>query len=100
LTEIALFLDPSEWDDRQSDQCAGAATEPTSAPRAESRSLAACPTQAAHDVVIDLEAEAISGGVPMPKIERYRFGHIVVDGEERIHDLIVLPGRVALHLTG
>jgi hypothetical protein len=35
----------------------------------------------------------------MPEIERYRFGHIVVDREERTHDLIVLPGRVALHLT-
>jgi hypothetical protein len=34
----------------------------------------------------------------MPEIERYRFGHIL-DREERTHDLIVLPGRVALHLT-
>jgi hypothetical protein len=68
-------------------------------PRALSRSLAGCSAQAAHDLGIDLEAEAIIGGVPMPKIERYRFGHIVVEGEERIHDLIVLPGRVALHLT-
>jgi hypothetical protein len=28
------------------------------------------------------------------KLEDYRFGHIVVDGEEQTRDLIVLPGRV------
>jgi hypothetical protein len=33
----------------------------------------------------------------MPRIERYRFGHVVVDGEEQTRDVIVLPERV---LTG
>jgi hypothetical protein len=30
----------------------------------------------------------------MPKLEGYRFGHLVVDGEEQTRDLIVLPDRV------
>jgi hypothetical protein len=30
----------------------------------------------------------------MPRIEGYRFGHVVVDGEEQIRDVIVLPDRV------
>jgi hypothetical protein len=30
----------------------------------------------------------------MPRIERYRFGRIVVDGEEQTRDVIVLPDRV------
>jgi hypothetical protein len=30
----------------------------------------------------------------MPKIEGYRFGHVVVDGEEQSRDVIVLPDRV------
>src|SRR4029453_15730382 len=30
----------------------------------------------------------------MPRIEGYRFGHVVVDGEEQTRDLIVLPERV------
>jgi hypothetical protein len=30
----------------------------------------------------------------MPKIERYCFGHVVVDGEEQTRDLIVLPDRM------
>ena len=30
----------------------------------------------------------------MPKLEGYRFGHLVVDGEEQTRDLIVLPCRV------
>jgi hypothetical protein len=30
----------------------------------------------------------------MPRIEEYRFGRIVVDGEEQTRDLIVLPDRV------
>jgi hypothetical protein len=30
----------------------------------------------------------------MPRIESYRFGHIVVDGEEATNDVIVLPGHV------
>jgi hypothetical protein len=30
----------------------------------------------------------------MPRIERYRFGHLVVDGEEQTRDVIVLPERV------
>jgi hypothetical protein len=30
----------------------------------------------------------------MPRIEKYSFGRIVVDGEEQTRDLIVLPGRV------
>jgi hypothetical protein len=30
----------------------------------------------------------------MAKIEGYRFGHVVVDGEEQTRDLIVLPDRV------
>jgi hypothetical protein len=32
----------------------------------------------------------------MPRIEGYRFGQLVVDGEEQTRDVIVLP---ALHLT-
>jgi hypothetical protein len=28
------------------------------------------------------------------RIEDYRFGHVVVDGEEHTKDVIVLPGRV------
>jgi len=34
------------------------------------------------------------GGEPMPRIEGYRFGHLVVDGEEQTGDVIVLPERV------
>jgi hypothetical protein len=30
----------------------------------------------------------------MLRIEGYRFGHVVVDGEEQTRDVIVLPGRV------
>ena len=30
----------------------------------------------------------------MSRIEEYRFGHLVVDGEEQTRDVIVLPGRV------
>jgi hypothetical protein len=30
----------------------------------------------------------------MPRIEGYRFGHLVVDGEEQTRDVIVLPDRV------
>jgi hypothetical protein len=30
----------------------------------------------------------------MPRIERYSFGQIVIDGEEETNDVIVLPGRV------
>jgi hypothetical protein len=30
----------------------------------------------------------------MPRIEDYRFGHLVVDGEVQTRDVIVLPGRV------
>src|SRR5438034_7265045 len=30
----------------------------------------------------------------MPRIEGYRFGHLVVDGEEQTRDVIVLPERV------
>jgi hypothetical protein len=30
----------------------------------------------------------------MARIEKYRFGHVVVDGEEQTRDLIVLPDRV------
>jgi hypothetical protein len=30
----------------------------------------------------------------MPRIEGYRFGHVVVDGEEQTGDVIVLPDRV------
>jgi hypothetical protein len=30
----------------------------------------------------------------MPRLEGYRFGRLVVDGEEQTRDLIVLPGRV------
>jgi hypothetical protein len=30
----------------------------------------------------------------MPRIEGYRFGHVVVDGEEQTRDVIVLPERV------
>jgi hypothetical protein len=34
------------------------------------------------------------GGESMPRIEDYRFGHLVVDGEEQTRDVIVLPDRV------
>jgi hypothetical protein len=30
----------------------------------------------------------------MPRIEGYRFGHVVVDGDEQTRDVIVLPDRV------
>lgn len=30
----------------------------------------------------------------MTRIEGYRFGHVVVDGQEETRDVIVLPGRV------
>jgi hypothetical protein len=30
----------------------------------------------------------------MPRIEDYRFGHVVVDGKEQTRDVIVLPTRV------
>ena len=30
----------------------------------------------------------------MPRIEGYRFGHLVVDGEDQTRDVIVLPERV------
>jgi hypothetical protein len=30
----------------------------------------------------------------MPRIEGYRFGHVLVDGAEQARDLIVLPNRV------
>jgi hypothetical protein len=30
----------------------------------------------------------------MPRIEGYRFGHVVIDGEEQTRDVIVLPDRV------
>lgn len=30
----------------------------------------------------------------MPTLEGYRFGRILVDGEEHVRDVIVLPGRV------
>jgi hypothetical protein len=30
----------------------------------------------------------------MPRIEDYRFGHVVVDGREQSRDVIVLPERV------
>ncbi len=29
-----------------------------------------------------------------PKVESYRFGHMVVDGEEHTNDLILLPDRI------
>jgi hypothetical protein len=33
----------------------------------------------------------------MARIEGYRFGRLVVDGQEESRDLIVLPGRVVRH---
>ena len=30
----------------------------------------------------------------MTRIDHYRFGHVVVDGQEETRDVIVLPGRV------
>jgi hypothetical protein len=30
----------------------------------------------------------------MPRIEEYRFGQLLVDGEKQTRDVIVLPGRV------
>jgi hypothetical protein len=37
---------------------------------------------------------AMSGGGSMPRMEGYRFGRLVVDGEEQTRDVIVLPDRV------
>ena len=37
---------------------------------------------------------ATIGGDRLPRIEGYRFGHVVVDGEEQTRDVIVLPDRV------
>ena len=34
------------------------------------------------------------GSEPTPRIEGYRFGRLVVDGEEQTRDVIVLPDRV------
>jgi hypothetical protein len=36
----------------------------------------------------------IGGGESMSRIEGYRFGRLVVDGEEQTRDVIVLPDRV------
>src|ERR671931_509450 len=36
------------------------------------------------------------GGKAMPRIERYRFGHVVVDGEEQTRDVVVLPERLVV----
>jgi hypothetical protein len=36
----------------------------------------------------------VRGGELMPRIDGYRFGHVVVDGEEQTRDVIVLPDRV------
>jgi hypothetical protein len=33
----------------------------------------------------------------MPRLEDYRFGRLVVDGEEQTRDVIVLPERVLTH---
>jgi hypothetical protein len=30
----------------------------------------------------------------MPRMEGYRFGHLIVDGEEQTRDVIILPDRV------
>jgi hypothetical protein len=35
----------------------------------------------------------------MPRIENYRFGHLVVDGKEQTRDVIVLPDRVLSNWT-
>jgi hypothetical protein len=32
----------------------------------------------------------------MPRIEGYRFGHVVIDGDEQKRDVIVLPDRVLM----
>jgi hypothetical protein len=37
---------------------------------------------------------ATIGGDRLPRIEGYRFGLVVVDGEEQTRDVIVLPERV------
>jgi hypothetical protein len=39
-------------------------------------------------------ARKVGRGELMPRIEGYRFGHVVVDGEEQTRDVIVLPDRV------
>jgi len=36
----------------------------------------------------------VGGGESVPRIEDYRFGHVVVDGKEQRRDVIVLPDRV------
>ena len=36
----------------------------------------------------------LGGGLPMPHIQSYSFGHITVDGQEYTSDLIILPGGV------
>jgi hypothetical protein len=42
----------------------------------------------------DRGKEEVGGGESMPRIEDYRFGHVVVDGKEQRRDVIVLPDRV------
>jgi hypothetical protein len=44
--------------------------------------------------VANRRANARRSEKPMPRIERYRFGEIVVDGEAQTRDVIVLPDRV------
>jgi hypothetical protein len=34
------------------------------------------------------------GGIPVARVEGYRFGRVLVDGEEHTRDVIVLPYRV------
>jgi hypothetical protein len=34
------------------------------------------------------------GGESMPRIAGYRFGHLIVDGEEQTRDVVILPDRV------
>ena len=36
----------------------------------------------------------VGGGEPVPRIEGYRFGRVVIDREEHTRDVIVLPERV------
>jgi hypothetical protein len=44
-----------------------------------------------RDSIICREGRSV---VTMARLESYRFGHLVVDGEEQVRDVIVLPSRI------
>jgi hypothetical protein len=48
------------------------------------------------DLRIGLATAGLESGTlaTMARIDDYRFGHIVIDGEEQTRDVIILPGRL------